>query len=305
MKRIRPLPTPREAAKLISNQSVNTIYSQREKVAKLIQGSGDKALIIGPCSIHSYESTITLAKELLKLDLPQMLCMRVMCEKPRTISGWKGFIYDPDLDGSNDMAKGLIETRRLFRDLTLLGMPIATEFLDPLIAPYLCDFVTWGFIGARTAESQIHRQLVSSYPIPFGIKNRTDGDIDIALNAIKSAQHSHSHLELSEEGKPIQVDTPGNPHTHLVLRGSTKAQNHLKRGNWNTKILIDCSHGNAQGNVLTQLDVYHEIQQENHPDVIGTMLECSIDPSLTDPNLPLKTFIQSVSTPQRAVASIP
>lgn len=303
MKRIRPLPTPLELAKLIPNQSTNAISMQRKRAKNLIGGSGEKALIIGPCSIHSYQSAISLAKELLKLNLPQMICMRVMCEKPRTIAGWKGFLYDPDLDGTNDLKKGLFETRRLFRDLTLLGMPIATEFLDPLIAPYLSDFVTWGFIGARTAESQIHRQLVSSYDIPFGIKNRTDGDIKTALNAIKSAKGPHSHLALSKQGSPIQVDSPGNPNVHLVLRGSSTEQNHLVRGHWHTKILIDCAHGNAQGRVETQLDVYRQIQEENHPDVIGTMLECSIDPSLTDPNLPLKDFIRSVSTQQKAVAS--
>lgn len=231
--------------------------------------------------------------------------MRVMCEKPRTISGWKGYIYDPDLNGTNDLQKGLLETRRLFSDLSALGMPIATEFLDPLIAPYIADFVTWGFIGARTAESQIHRQLISSYPLPFGIKNRTDGNVQIALNAIASAKTSHTHIELSDKGSPCQVTTPGNPHTHLVLRGGSRCKNHLLREPWNTKILIDCAHGNSQGNPLAQLENYHKICTENHPDVIGTMLEVGIDPSLTDPNLPLDVFIRSLSDQHRVAASIP
>lgn len=305
MKRTRPLPTPNDLIAKVPNNNTNLISLQRENVKKLLGTSRQKALVIGPCSIHSNTSTLRLAEKLLRLDLDQFVVMRVMCEKPRTTVGWKGFLYDPDLDGSNNLEKGLLETRRLFRDLTALGMPIATEFLDPLIAPYLADFVTWGFIGARTAESQVHRQLVSSYPIPFGIKNRTDGNVQIALNAMASAKHSHTYVELSKHGTPVEVTSPGNPYTHLVLRGGDTFKNHLLRKPWNTKILVDCAHGNSQGNPLTQLENYHQICEENHPDVIGTMLEVGIDPSLTDPNLPLELFIQSVSNRHKVAASIP
>ena len=247
------LPLDDERAELVSNS--------RREVESIITGTDDRVMVVvGPCSIHDPEAAIDYAcrlQEMASLYTAELLIvMRVYFEKPRTVVGWKGLINDPDRDGSYQINRGLRLARQLMVDITGLGVPVATEFLDTTLGQYYADLVSWGAIGARTVESQVHRELASGLSMPVGFKNRTDGNLLVAVDAIRSASHPHWFPSLTREGAPAVMGTAGNPHGHLVLRGGTAGPNYasadvaeavalLNKYQLPPRLMVDCSHANS------------------------------------------------------------
>lgn len=291
------LPSPfalkREMA--LSAAQARFIHSSRKKAADILFGKDPRiACIVGPCSIHDLPSALEYAGRLKELSREAersfFLVMRVFCEKPRTRSGWKGLIYDPDLDGTSDLAKGLRLARSLFLKLADLQIPAATEFLDPLIASYFDDLATWGFIGARTSASQPHRQLASSLPFPVGFKNSVYGEIGAALNGIHNARNPHVYFGIGESGSIAALRSPGNPLTHLVLRGSDAKPNFdresiaaasidLKRHGLEPRLVVDCSHGNSAKDHRRQGAVFQDLLaqiEKGSRKIAGVMLESNL-----------------------------
>lgn len=313
------IPPPQEFAKHypLHQREAKLIGRYRQIARRIVSGLDHRIpLIIGPCSIHSIDAALEYAYRLKKLceEVADTLfpVMRVYVEKPRTVLGWKGFIYDPYLNGTNDLASGIAMTRTLFLEITRLGMPIACEFLHPLITPYYKDLVTWGFIGARTTSSQPHRELASSLNFPIGIKNDINGNYQAAIDTIVATRSSHMLFSIDHNGHPSSTHTSGNMFTHLVLRGGEKCTNYdsasiraayalQKSSGIVTPILIDCAHSNSQKNPKKQKEVFFEAatQLANHPaSLLGLMMEsylnegqqsfdygASFDPSIsiTDP----------------------
>ncbi len=237
------------------------IASARRDIAAIMTGADDRLLLVlGPCSIHEPQAAVEFA-ELLRTAADRyegdlLVAMRVYFEKPRTVVGWKGLINDPDLDGTFHINKGLRLARKLMADITAAGLPIATEFLDTTLGQYYADLVSWGAIGARTVESQVHRELASGLSMPVGFKNRTDGDVQVAIDAIRSARHPHWFPSLTREGAPACMETTGNTDTHLVLRGGSHGPNYssqdvgsavglLHANNLPAHLMVDCSHANS------------------------------------------------------------
>ena len=250
-------------------------------------------VIIGPCSIHNFELAIEYAnhiKDFQRNNPNLFIVMRVYFEKPRSRHGWKGFIYDPDLDNTYDINKGLKLARELLLKITRLKIPIGCEFLDTITPQYLADMVSWGAIGARTSESQIHRQLASGLSMPVGFKNLTDGDYKKAIDGILSAQYPHQFLGIDYNGMACHVSTNGNQYTHMILRGGTKPNyyqediekitNELNKENINTGIIIDCSHGNSNKEYMKQILVACSITKLltlNKYPIKGVMIESHIN----------------------------
>lgn len=245
----------------LSDESAAFVASTRREIAAIVSGEDDRLLVVvGPCSIHDPEAAVEYAERLRGVASsyePELLiAMRVYFEKPRTVVGWKGLINDPFLDGSFEINTGLRLARKLLIDIVALGVPVGTEFLDTTLGQYYADLVSWGAIGARTVESQVHRELASGLSMPVGFKNRTDGDVQVAVDAIRSARHAHWFPSLTREGAPAVLGTSGNEHTHLVLRGGTRGPNYssaevraaaalLERGGLLPRIMVDCSHANS------------------------------------------------------------
>jgi 3-deoxy-7-phosphoheptulonate synthase len=273
----QPLPTPAELRQRLplSHELARQIRAQREAVRAVLDGEDSRLLVVvGPCSIHDPDSALDYARRLAALA-PEvsdqlLLVMRAYVEKPRTTVGWKGLVYDPHLDGSGAMAEGLALSRRLMLDMAELGLPIATELLQPLVAGYLDDLLSWAAIGARTSESQIHRELVSGLDLPVGFKNGTDGSLGIATDAMRSAAHAHQHFGIDAQGRPALVQTVGNADTHLVLRGGHQGPNHdaasvqaartgLEKLGIAPRILVDCSHANSGKDPLRQPAVLEDV----------------------------------------------
>ena len=237
------------------------VARSRREVEAIVTGADSRLLVVvGPCSIHDPAAAVEYAQRLREVapiyaqDL--LLLMRVYFEKPRTVLGWKGLINDPFLDGSFQINAGLRIARKLMIDVTGLGVPVATEFLDTTLGQYYADLVSWGAIGARTVESQVHRELASGLSMPVGFKNRTDGDIQVAVDAIRSARHPHWFPSLTREGAPAVMGTAGNEHGHLVLRGGSQGPNYsaahvhgaaalLKKNQLPPHLMVDCSHANS------------------------------------------------------------
>jgi 3-deoxy-7-phosphoheptulonate synthase len=279
----KQFPLPQDSFSFIQESRQQAIDILHRKTKKL-------ALLVGPCSIHDPELALDYAtrlKTLLKKTEHFFPIMRIFLEKPRTHKGWKGLIYDPRLDGSNDICLGLQTARKLLLDLAKLNIPCATELLEPLALPYFEDLLTWGMIGARTSASQPHRQLASSLPFPVGFKNGVHGELDVAIHGILSARDSHTYLSMNQDGYIASKKTEGNPHTHLVLRGSEKEINYdpksivlasraLNMQNLEAKILIDCSHGNSKKDHKLQSKAFKssidQIYQGN-TSIFGLMLE--------------------------------
>jgi 3-deoxy-7-phosphoheptulonate synthase len=259
----RPLPAPAvlEGEIPLDDAGSARIARARTEIAAIMSGGDDRLLVVaGPCSIHDpaaaveYATLLRGAAERHSGEL--VVAMRVYFEKPRTVVGWKGLINDPDLDGTFHIGKGLRIARRLMADITSAGLAIATEFLDTTLGQYYADMVSWGAIGARTVESQVHRELASGLSMPVGFKNRTDGDIQVAVDAIRSARHPHWFPSLDRDGSPACMQTTGNEDTHLVLRGGTLGPNFspehvraaaalLSRNRLPPHIMVDCSHANS------------------------------------------------------------
>jgi 3-deoxy-7-phosphoheptulonate synthase len=260
---IKPLLAPAilEEEVPVDDARAELIARSRREVAAIMNGRDDRLLVVvGPCSIHDpvaaldYAARLKAVVPLYAADL--LLVMRVYFEKPRTVVGWKGLINDPALDGSYQINHGLRLARRLMADITGLGLPVATEFLDTTLGQYYADLVSWGAIGARTVESQVHRELASGLSMPVGFKNRTDGDLQVAVDAIRSAQHPHWFPSLTREGAPAVMGTAGNPHGHLVLRGGSRGPNYasadvcaaaelLRKNQLPPHLMVDCSHANS------------------------------------------------------------
>ncbi|HYP17025.1 MAG TPA: 3-deoxy-7-phosphoheptulonate synthase [Opitutus sp.] len=245
----------------LSTEAAERVRAARGEVAAVLDGADDRLLVVvGPCSIHDPEAALDYAtrlREVAALHARELLVvMRVYFEKPRTVGGWKGLINDPARDGSHDINRGLRLARTLLRDVIALGLPVGTEFLDTIFGQYYAELVAWGAIGARTVESQVHRQLASGLSMPVGFKNRTDGDIQVAVDAIRSARLPHWFPSLTREGLPAVMGTTGNEHGHLVLRGGTSGPNYtrehvraakslLRSAGLVPRVMIDCSHATS------------------------------------------------------------
>lgn len=256
------------------------IAQTHHEIQQILSGKDPRIiLIVGPCSIHDIAAAKEYASRLcqLKEDVSDtfMVIMRVYFEKARTQLGWKGLLYDPYLDGSHDIETGMRWTRQLLLDLTDMQIPAATEFLDPASMHYFGDLISWGCIGARTSESQIHRQMASGLPMPVGFKNSTDGNVDIPINALVAANSSHSYFGMNERGQTSLIRTTGNPNGHVVLRGGANGPNYdpdsvkdtlvrLQQAGLPLRLFIDCSHDNACQNHENQIKVFRDVIQQIH-----------------------------------------
>ena len=254
----------------ISNDVAKLIYGTRNEISSILHGKDDRLLIVcGPCSIHDEESALEYAKKLKSENFKHqenlLIVMRVYFEKPRTTVGWKGLINDPDLNNSFDANKGLELARSILKKISEIGLPVGTEFLDPISPQYVADLISWGAIGARTAESQIHRELASGLSCPIGIKNGTTGALKPAIDGIQAANHPHVFFSTTKEGKVQIYKTSGNSDTHIILRGGVNPnfdENAVKNvitalteAEVNESIMIDNSHGNSQKQPKKQIDV--------------------------------------------------
>ena len=266
--------------------AAHTVLAGRAGAGRILRREERRlALLLGPCSVHCTEEALEYAGKLRALQSQLnsfFLIMRVFVEKPRTRLGWKGMLYDPYLDGSNDLQEGIVRARKLLLDVNALGVPCAAEFLDPLAAPYIADLITWGLIGARTSASQPHRQLASGLPFPVGFKNSVHGELETAISGIVSAKMPHAHLCIDGSGQIAAAQTTGNPLAHLVLRGSTKGPNYdalsvqnalqaLREHHVEERLVIDCAHGNSGKDPTRQCAVF-EIAI-HHEGVVALMLE--------------------------------
>ncbi|MCW8929129.1 MAG: 3-deoxy-7-phosphoheptulonate synthase AroG [Gammaproteobacteria bacterium] len=278
--------------KFLSTENAQKTVSQaRESIHKILTGEDDRLIvIIGPCSIHDidaakeYAHLIRTAREKLEDDL--LIIMRVYFEKPRTTVGWKGLINDPELDGSFEINKGLGIARELLVTVNDLGVPTATEFLDLISPQYVADLISWGAIGARTTESQVHRELASGLSCPVGFKNATDGGVRVAIDAISSASRPHVFLSVTKQGKSAIFSTSGNEDCHIILRGGAEPNydashvesvaSELEDSNLKPNLMIDFSHANSQKQFKKQIDVAENVSQqiaEGDQRLIGVMIE--------------------------------
>ena len=273
------------------------VLEGRRQIQAVLRGEDPRFLVItGPCSVHDESSCLEYAERLKSLqdELGDriLLVMRVYFEKPRTTVGWKGMIYDPYLDDSFDIDEGLRRARRLLLKVGEMGIYTATEFLDPIVPQYLSGLISWAAIGARTTESQTHRQMASGLSMPVGFKNGTDGDAQIAVDAMISAQSPHAFLGIDHFGQTCIVHTNGNPYGHLVLRGGRSgpnfgeeaiaaAQEQLNNAGVPSQLLVDCSHGNSNKDHTLQNVALHSIIDQRtagNADIIGCMLESNLNP---------------------------
>ncbi|UZE03067.1 3-deoxy-7-phosphoheptulonate synthase [Pseudomonas mediterranea] len=276
----------------LSHALSQQVDTHRQAVRAILDGEDARLLVIvGPCSLHDPKSALEYAANLARLahevSDSMLLVMRAYVEKPRTTVGWKGLAYDPDLDGSDDMAGGLTLSRELMREMLQLGLPVATELLQPMAASYFDDLLSWVAIGARTTESQIHREMASGLGMPVGFKNGTDGGVGIACDAMRSAAHPHRHFGVDSQGHPAIIQTQGNPDTHLVLRGGHRGPNYdrqsvaqihndLNRLKIPARIMVDCSHANSGKDPSRQPEVFNDVlaqRLQGNRALIGMMIE--------------------------------
>ncbi|WOH17874.1 3-deoxy-7-phosphoheptulonate synthase [Paenarthrobacter sp. GOM3] len=293
--RFEPLPAPQDliAELPLDAHSAAVVDRGRDQVRAIMDGVDDRLLVIvGPCSIHDPKAGLEYARRLVsqaekhKEDL--LIVMRTYFEKPRTTVGWKGLINDPHLDGSHDIAAGLRAARGFLKQVTALGLPTATEFLEPISPQYMADLVSWGAIGARTTESQIHRQLASGLSMPIGFKNGTDGDLQVAIDACGASAAEQAFLGIDDDGRAALVATSGNPDTHVILRGGRKGPNYsasdvaaasskLAAKGLNPRLIVDASHANSGKSHHRQAEVALEIGAQletgSSSPVAGVMLE--------------------------------
>jgi len=298
IKSITPIIAPTDLRQVfpMNDGGSEFITSSREQIKKILRGEDPRLMVVvGPCSIHDTRGAIEYAERLsaLATELSDQLfiIMRVYFEKPRTTVGWKGLINDPDMDGSHKISKGLGIARGLLCKITELRLPVANEMLDPITPEYLADMICWGAIGARTTESQTHRELASGLSFPIGFKNGTDGNLQIALDAMVSAKAPHSFLGINREGLSSIVQTTGNPDVHVVLRGGSKKPNYYPEDILKTEemlgktglpvtIMVDCSHGNSEKNhekqPLVLESVISQIEAGNRS-ISGVMIESYLE----------------------------
>ncbi|KRF16618.1 phospho-2-dehydro-3-deoxyheptonate aldolase [Nocardioides sp. Soil797] len=294
VRRFEELPTPQKVAAQVplTATRAEVVARGRDQVRAVLDGVDDRLLVIvGPCSIHDTDAGLEYAERLAAVAEQHrerlLVVMRTYFEKPRTTVGWKGLVNDPHLDGSHDIATGLLSARQFLADVTDLGLPTATEFLEPISPQYLSDLVSWGAIGARTTESQIHRQLVSGLSMPVGFKNGTDGGLQVALDACSAAAAPQSFLGIDGQGRASLVATEGNPDTHLILRGGADGPNYsaehvaaarsrLADAGLNPRLIVDASHGNSNKSHVRQAGVAAELGDQvaaGGSGIAGVMLE--------------------------------
>lgn len=296
---VAPLISPAELARTLpaDEDAVSTVLDTRDTIKKILLGQDDRLLVIvGPCSIHDTKAALEYAERLntlrQKVEDRLVVVMRVYFEKPRTTTGWKGLISDPQLDGTLDLAAGLHTARKLLVDINDMGLPAATEFLDPIVPQYIADLISWAAIGARTTESQTHRQMASGLSMPVGFKNATSGDIQIAINAMLSSRAPHSFVGVDHDGRCCVVSTTGNRWGHAILRGGEEATNfdpadvadavaRLTAGGLPGNVMIDCSHANSSKKHEKQEVAWHSAVSQKaagQPGMIGMMLESHLNP---------------------------
>jgi len=272
--KILPVPNELKARYPLTNSMVSHVAESRELIGNILTGKDSRMLVVlGPCSIHDPTAALDYAHRLKVLQKNYqdklLLVMRTYFEKPRTVSGWKGLISDPHLDASYDIGEGLDMARKLLLDINGLGIPVATEFLNVQFSEYISDLVSFGAIGARTSESQPHRELASSLPLPVGFKNRIDGNVDVAINSVLSAREPHVYCSINEFGNLSVVKSGGNPFGHVILRGGNvpnydsetvrRTSCQLKSLGLPNRIVIDVSHANSQKKYKSQLTVAEHI----------------------------------------------
>ncbi|KAE9404058.1 3-deoxy-7-phosphoheptulonate synthase [Gymnopus androsaceus JB14] len=281
----------------LSLLAAQTVLEGRMTIEHILKGNDDRlVVVVGPCSVHNVEAAIEYARLLkayaddAKSDL--FIVMRVYFEKPRTTVGWKGLINDPDLNGSFQINRGLRIARSLLLDIAKLGLPAGCEFLDTISPQYTADLVAWGAIGARTTESQVHRELTSALSMPTGFKNSTDGSVGIAIDACRAAMSGHVFLSVGKEGLSSIIETEGNPDVHVILRGGTSGPNYsaefvrecgskLCKAGLAQKIMIDCSHGNSSKQHTNQAKVADDIarqmaEEDTSSMIMGVMIESNL-----------------------------
>jgi len=293
----RKVPAPYELVNKypINDQISKLVYGTRNEISQILHNKDDRIfVVVGPCSIHDPNSAIEYAKKLSdetkNFSENLLIIMRVYFEKPRTTVGWKGLINDPDINETFNIAKGVEIARKLLIDIAELGLPAGTEFLDPISPQYVTDIISWGAIGARTAESQIHRELASGLSCPIGIKNGTNGGLKAAIDGIQAANHSHVFLGATKEADIAMLKTAGNNDAHIILRGG-KVPNYdqesventltaLKEAEVNESIMIDASHGNSQKKFKQQIPVIESICNqiaEGNNNLKGVMIESHLN----------------------------
>jgi 3-deoxy-7-phosphoheptulonate synthase len=287
----------------LGEEQADVVRRGRSEVSRILAHADDRLLVVvGPCSVHDADAALDYARRLsevsAELEHDLRIAMRVYFEKPRTTTGWKGMINDPHLDGSGDVNTGLRMARELLLEVLALGLPIGCEFLDPITPQYISDAVAWGAIGARTTESQIHRQLASGLSMPVGFKNRTDGNVTVAVDAVRAAAVPHAFAGIDESGTPAILHTRGNPDCHIILRGGSGAPNYgsgtvadaiarLRAAGLPERLVIDASHDNSGKEQSRQpmvvADVAHQIADGNTA-IVGVMLESFITEGRQDLN---------------------
>ncbi|SDU17004.1 3-deoxy-D-arabinoheptulosonate-7-phosphate synthase [Verrucomicrobium sp. GAS474] len=296
------IPSPKEikARRPLTAAAEKTVIEGREAVKAVLEGRDSRFLVvIGPCSIHDPESAFDYARRLRAVQEATkdvfVILMRVYFEKPRTTIGWKGLINDPHLNGTYDMEAGLVLGREILLKITEMGIPTASEFLDPIVPQYTSDIVSWAAIGARTTESQTHREMASGLSMPIGFKNGTDGSLQVAMDAMQSARHPHSFLGIDQDGCTAVVSAKGNPWGHIILRGGHKRTNfdpesiadaatRLRAAKLPPGLMVDCSHANSEKKFERQETVWNSLidqklsaELKGSPDLIGAMVESNIN----------------------------
>jgi 3-deoxy-7-phosphoheptulonate synthase len=291
------LPAPEYLCSRIARTDAQAefVAEARKEIHDIIFGDDPRLLlVVGPCSIHDGEAGLEYARRLAELSQKVngriKIVMRVYFEKPRTTVGWKGLIMDPDLDGSSDIPKGLSMARRFLRDVIDIGLPTATELLDPITPQYIADLICWSAVGARTSESQTHRQMASGLSMPLGFKNTTAGDLQAAINAIKAARQSQTFLGISYQGLASSISTRGNPSCHVILRGGDSGPNYnaehveaarklLEKNGLPQAVMIDCSHANCSKDPAKMSGVLMDVVDQmkgGQKAIIGAMLESNL-----------------------------
>lgn len=324
---IEPLPTPAQvlADMPLSEAAQRVVVESRDAIRDVLHGRDDRLLVIvGPCSVHDPRAALDYARRLAalngELSDELLIVMRVYFEKPRTTVGWKGLINDPDIDGSHNIRKGLLLARRVLLGVLDEGVPAATEFLEPTSPQYIADAVSWGAIGARNTESQIHRQLASGLSMPIGFKNATDGSVKAAINGCYAASQQHGFFGVDHLGRACVVETLGNPDCHVVLRGSSHGPNYdadsiatamaearaeMPEGSAAVcGLVVDCSHGNSGKDERRQAEVVRELAARiaaGEPGIAGLMMESFIEGG-SQPAGRLDTLVYGRSITDRCIS---
>lgn len=327
IRQLDPIPAPRYFIKELplTDAMRDLVLDSRSQIRDVLHGRDDRLLaIVGPCSIHDPKAAHDYATRLAALNRELgdrlLIVMRVYFEKPRTTIGWKGLINDPDLNGRFDIRKGMWLARKVLTDVLSLGLPAATEWLDPITPQYLCDLISWGAIGARNTESQVHRQLASGLSMPIGFKNATDGSVKAAVNGCFAAAQQHTFFGIDHMGRACAVETIGNPDCHVVLRGSSSGPNYdadsvaqameAVRAQMPADsaaahgLIIDCSHGNSGKDDVRQTHVVREIAErvaQGEPGITGIMMESFLEGG-NQPAAPLNQLVYGKSITDKCLS---